>query len=261
MFVPGSNARAIEKARGLACDAVILDLEDAVGDGEKAAARAAVQAAIAARAFGPRPTVVRINPLTSPFGVEDLKAAHGADAIALPKVTSDADLAAARLLTKAPLWAMIETPAAVLALPQIARSATALVLGANDLLKDLGARPVAGRSNLHYAMSALVTAARAHGALALDSVHNDIADMAGFESACAMARDFGFDGKTVIHPAQIDAARAAFAPSPAEMDRARRLLATFAAPQNRDKGVINFEGQMVERLDAQMAQAVLDEAP
>ena len=258
--MPASNARAIEKARGLDCDAVILDLEDAVGENEKALARAAVAEAVAARAFGNRVTVVRINALTSAWGADDLKAARGADAVVLPKVESDADLAAARLLAKTPLWAMIETPAAVLALPQIARAASVLVLGANDLVKDLGARHVAGRGNLAYAMSALVTAARANAALALDSVYNDITDMAGFESACAMARDFGFDGKTLIHPAQIAPARAAFAPKAEEVDRARRLLTAFDLPENRGRGVIAFEGQMVERLDADVAQAVLDEA-
>jgi citrate lyase subunit beta/citryl-CoA lyase len=261
LFVPGNNARAIEKARELACDSVILDLEDAVGAGEKAAARASAADAISARAFGASITVVRINALTSALGVDDLKAARGADAILLPKVDSVADLAAARLLAGAtPLWAMIETPAAVLALPAIAQGAAALVLGANDLLKDMGARHVAGRANLTYAMSALVTAARAHGALALDSVHNDIADIAGFESACTMARDFGFDGKSLIHPAQIAPARAAFAPSPDDVERSRRLLAAFELPENRGRGVIAFEGRMVERLDAEMAQAVLDEA-
>lgn len=258
--MPASNARAIDKARGLACDAVILDLEDAVGENEKPAARAAVANAIAARAFGARPTIVRINALTSPFGADDLKAARSADAILLPKVDSAADLAAARLLTPQPLWAMIETPAAVLALPQIAAQAAALVLGANDLVKDMGGRMRGDRANLHFAMGALVTAARAHGALALDSVHNDIADMAGLESACALGRDFGFDGKTLIHPAQIEPVRAAFAPSAAELEQARRLLAAFALPENRDRGVIAFEGRMVERLHAQMAQALLDEA-
>jgi citrate lyase subunit beta/citryl-CoA lyase len=261
LFVPGSNARAIEKARTLPCDAVILDLEDAVGEAEKSQARAAAAQAVAARSFGDRVTVVRINALTSPFGAQDLKAVRGADAVLLPKVDSVADLAAARLLAPATaLWAMIETPAAVLALPQIAREAAALVLGANDLLKDMGARAQPGRANLHYAMAALVTAARAHGARALDAVHNDIADLAGFESACIQARDFGFDGKSLIHPGQIAACRAAFAPSLDEVEHARRLLAAFDLPENRDKGVIAFEGAMVERLHADMARALLDEA-
>jgi len=261
LFVPASNARAMAKARELACDAVILDLEDAVGEGEKETARAAAAQAIAAHAFAGRITVVRINALTSGFGADDLKAVRGADAIILPKVGSAADLAAARLLSPVTtFWAMIESPAAVLAVAEIARECAALVLGSNDLLKDMGARHRGDRGNLAYAMSALVTAARAHGALALDAVHNDIADMAGFERACGQARDFGFDGKCLIHPGQIDVARAAFAPSPEELARARRLLEAFDLPQNRDKGVIAFEGSMVERLDAQMAQAMLDES-
>ena len=177
----------------------------------------------------------------------------------MPKVESAADLAAARLLAgEMPLWAMIETPRAVLKLAEIAAGAQALVLGANDLLKGMGGRHIAGRANLHYAMAALVTAARAHGALALDAVHNDIADTAGFADACAMARDFGFDGKCLIHPSQIEPARAAFAPSASEIADAKALLAEFAKPENRDKGVIVVSGRMVERLHEDMARRLLD---
>jgi citrate lyase subunit beta / citryl-CoA lyase len=260
LFIPGSNLRAIEKARTLACDAVILDLEDAVGPEAKRAARAAVREAVAARAFGPRPTLVRINAPSSEAGADDLKAAIVADAVLLPKVTGLADLAAARLLAGAmPLWAMIETPAAVLAVNAIAAEAAGLVLGANDLLKDMGGRHRPDRANLHAAMALIVMAARAHGRIALDSVHNDIADPDGFAAACTLARDFGFDGKTLIHPDQILPARRAFAPSPDETARARRLLEAFARPENRDKGVIAFEGAMVERLDAEIAQGLLEE--
>jgi len=245
----------MEKARTLDCDAVILDLEDAVGPGEKAAARDAVARALEQKS---RFTVVRINPLAGDEGVADLKAAAKADAILLPKAESAADLAAARLLAGAiPLWAMIETPRAQLALPQIAAGAAALVLGANDLLKEIGGRPRPDRANLHYAMAALVTAARAHGCLALDAVHNDIGDTQGFAAACIMARDFGFDGKTLIHPSQIEPARAAFAPSAQDIAEARALLAEFDKPENRDKGVIAFQGRMVERLHAQMARRLL----
>ena len=246
----------MEKARGLNVDAVILDLEDAVGPQEKKAARDRVAAFLLQRPFL---TVVRINALTSDEGADDLKAVAGADAILLPKVESAADLAAARLLAGAvPLWAMIETPRAVLTLAQIAEGAAALVLGANDLLKEMGGRHVAGRANLHYAMAALVTAARAHGALALDAVHNDIADTDGFAAACTMARDFGFDGKCLIHPAQIEPARAAFAATAAEIADAKALLAEFDKPENRDRGVIAFRGRMVERLHADMARRLLD---
>jgi citrate lyase beta subunit len=216
--------------------------------------------AVQARAFGPRPTVVRINPASSEAGADDIRAAIGADAILLPKVSGAADLAAARLLAGAtPLWAMIETPASVLALGAIAAQAACLVLGANDLLKEMGGRHRSDRANLHAAMALLVTAARAHGRLALDSVHNDIADRHGFDAACAMARDFGFDGKTLIHPDQIAPAARAFAPSPEELSQARRLLDAFARPENHDKGVIAFEGRMVEKLDAGIAQRLLDE--
>jgi len=255
----------MEKARTLDTDAVILDLEDAVGPQEKRAARNAVEDWLAQKPAG-RLAVVRINGLTSDQGVDDLRAAQGADAILLPKVDGAADLAAARLLTssngktRTPLWAMIETPCAVLNLPEIAADAAALVLGANDLLKAMGGRPRADRANLHHAMGALVTAARAHDALALDAVHNDIADTGGFAAACTLARDFGFDGKCLIHPAQIEPARAAFAPTPEEIEEARALLAEFALPRNQDKGVIPFRGRMVERLHADMARRLLEEA-
>lgn len=252
----------MEKARHLPADAVILDLEDAVGPHEKNAARQAVAEAVRARAFAGRLTVVRVNALTGEEGVADVQAAAGADAILLPKVESAADLAAARLLAgDTPFWAMIETPRAVLALNDIAHNAAALVLGANDLVMAMGGRQRPERANLHHAMSALVTAARACGALALDSVHNDIADTAGFAAACALARDFGFDGKTLIHPSQIEPARAAFAPTAEERADAKALLAEFDKPQNRGRGAIAFRGRMVERLHADMARRLLDEAP
>jgi citrate lyase beta subunit len=237
---------------------VIFDLEDAVGENEKDAARAAVAQALAEREYL---TVVRINALTSDKGVADLRAVMGADAILLPKVESAADLAAARLLAgEVPLWAMIETPRALLHLAEIAGGTDALVLGANDLLKDMGGRHRADRANLHFAMGALVTAARVHGCLALDAVHNDINDADGFAAACAMARDFGFDGKSLIHPSQIEPARAAFAPAPEEIEDARALLAAFALPENDGKGVIAFRGRMVERLHEAMARRLLEEA-
>lgn len=259
--MPGSNSRAIEKARSLPSDAVILDLEDAVGDAAKQTARKAVHDAVTGRAFGARPTLVRINAPSSEAGAADIAAAKGADAILVPKVTGPADLAAARLLAgTTPLWAMIELPAAVMALNAIAAEAAGLVLGANDLLKAMGARHRPDRANLQAAMALTVTAARAHGRIALDSVHNDLTDKDGFLAACALGRDFGFDGKTVIHPDQIAPAQAAFSPSPEETARARRLLDAFALAENRDKGVIAFEGRMVERLDAQIAQRLLDES-
>jgi citrate lyase subunit beta/citryl-CoA lyase len=262
LFVPGSNPRAIEKARTLPVDAVILDLEDAVGPGEKDAARSAVRAAVEAGTHAGKLAVVRINPLTGAEGPEDLKAAAGADAVLLPKLESAADLAAARLLApKAVLWAMIETPLAVLQVNEIAQGAAALVLGSNDLLKAMGARHRTDRANLHYAMAGLVTAARAHDCLALDASHNDFQDEEGFAASCALGRDFGFDGKTLIHPSQIEAAQAAFAPSADEIAEAKALLAEFGRPENRGRGVIAFRGRMVERLHADMAQRLLDEKP
>jgi citrate lyase beta subunit len=247
------------KARDLPVDAVVLDLEDAVGPGEKDAARQAVQAWLDTKPTD-RLTVVRINPLTSARGVADMRAAAQADAILLPKVESAADLGAARLLTgNMPLWAMIETPRAVLNVGAIAAASAALLLGSNDLIKDMGARHRPDRANLHHAMAALVTAARAEGCLALDAAHNDIADAQGLAADCALSRDFGFDGKALIHPSQIEPARAAFAPSAAEIEDARALLAEFARPENRERGVIAFRGRMAEQLHAQMARRLLDE--
>ena len=214
--------------------------------------------AVEAKAYAGRVTVVRINPLNSDHGVADLKAAAKADAILLPKVESAADLAAARLLAgAAPLWAMIETPRALLQVAEIAHEAAALMLGANDLMKEMGGRHRPDRANLHHAMAALVMAARAHDRLALDATYNDIADNAGFAADCALGRDFGFDGKTLIHPSQIAPARAAFAPSQEEIAEARALLAEFDRPENRGRGVIAFRGRMVERLHAEMARRLL----
>lgn len=240
-------------------DAVVLDLEDAVGPKEKESARDAVRGWLAEKPPG-RMAVVRINPLTGDHGVADLKVAAGADALLLPKVEGAADLTAARLLAGSkPLWAMIETPAAVLHVAEIAAGAAALMMGANDLLKDMGGRQRPDRTNLHYAMAALVTAARAHDCLALDATWNDISDAAGFAADCALGRDFGFDGKTLIHPSQIEPARAAFAPSAEDIAEAQALLDEFDKPENRNKGVIAFRGRMVERLHAELARRLLDE--
>jgi len=255
LYVPADNPRALQKARGLDADLIILDLEDAVAPAAKAQARAAACAAIAA--FAPQPVLLRINALTGPWGRDDLAAAKAArpDGVLLPKVSGADDILAARS-DGLVLWAMIETPRAVLNLAAIAASGVAgLVLGSNDLLKDMEARPMPDAANLHAAMSLCVMAARAHGIAVLDGVYNDIADAEGFAAAARRARDFGFDGKTVIHPAQIAPCNAAFTPSDDEIAAARAIVDAFAAQP--EAGVIALDGRMVERLHAQSAARLL----
>jgi citrate lyase subunit beta/citryl-CoA lyase len=255
LFVPGAHARALDKARDLACDAVVLDLEDSVAPEMKAAARDAVCAAIAT--FGAREVVVRINPLSSPWGADDLAAVRAAkpDAVMLPKVWGAGDVAAVRGL---PVWAMIETAAAVLNLPEIAASgAAALALGTNDLLKEMQAHALPDRRNLWPVLTGAVLAARAHGLAVLDGTYNDLEDGEGFAAACVQGRAFGFDGKTLIHPGQIETANRIFAPQPEEIAEARRILAAFAQAENRDKGAIRLGGRMVERLHAEAAARLL----
>jgi citrate lyase subunit beta / citryl-CoA lyase len=249
LFMPGSNARAIEKARTLACDVVALDLEDAVAPHAKESARRAVCEAVAAGGFGNREVAVRINALSSVWGPADLEAVEKVrpDAIILPKVTGAAEIGAVR--SSLALWAMIETPQAVLNLSAIAAAGAAcLLLGSNDLLKDMRAPAMPGRENLWTAMSLVVLQARAHGLGAIDGSYNAIHDAEGFAAACRQGRGFGFDGKTLIHPGQIEAANRIFAPSAEEIAEARRVLAAFA--QNPDKSVLALEGRMVESLHA-----------
>jgi citrate lyase subunit beta/citryl-CoA lyase len=254
LFVPGSSARMLEKARSLPCDVVVLDLEDSVAPDVKGAARDAVCHAI--RNYRPREVVVRINPLASSHGQADLEAVRAAspDAILLPKVESAADIRAAK--GPHPIWAMIETPLGVLNVAAIAAGGIAcLALGTNDLLKAMRAQPLPDRRNLWAALSATVLAARAHGASVIDGTYNDIADDVGFAESCSQGRAFGFDGKTLIHPGQIESCNRIFAPSPEELVQARRILEAFA--KNPGKGAIALDGRMIERLHAEEATRIL----
>ena len=248
----------LEKARDLPCDVVVLDLEDSVAPESKDAARDTVCAAV--KNYGRREVVVRINAAGTPWHRTDLKAvrAAGPHAILLPKAQSAADIEAVE--GALPIWAMIETPRSVLNAAEIAGAGVAaLVLGSNDLLKDMGARHMPGRANLHTAMALCVMAGRAAGITVLDGVHNDLNDMTAFAIACQQARDFGFDGKTLIHPGQIAVCNAAFTPSPEEIAAARRVVEAFAkSPQ---AGVIALDGRMVERLDLKIAERTLSRAP
>jgi len=263
LYLPASNARAIEKARTLACDVAILDLEDAVAPEAKAAARAAAVDAVRGGGFGPR-LGVRINALDTPWGLDDLEATAdvGASLIVAPKVENAQTIHAisARLPKTAALWAMIETPRALLTLSEIASADGALdglVLGVNDLAKALGTAPSPDREPLKPWMAATVAAARANGLLAVDGVFNRLDDADGLATETAQGRLYGFDGKSLIHPSQIAAANAAFSPSEAEVAHARAVVAAFAAPEAEGMGAIRLNGAMVERLHLEEAQALL----
>jgi citrate lyase subunit beta/citryl-CoA lyase len=263
LYMPGSNARALEKARSLPADALILDLEDAVAPDAKDLARSQVADAVKARGFGKREIVVRINALSTPWGERDLAAAAEAkpDAILVPKVSTVADLAAveARLGAQAEiaLWAMIETPLAILSIASIGAfrgKLGCLVMGTNDLIKEVRGTHTRDRANLFAALGLSVCAARANNLAAIDGVFNDIQDSDGFVLACHQAKSFGFDGKTLIHPTQIEPCNAIFAPSPEEVVAAREVIAAFELPENRGKGAIKHEGRMVELLHAEIAR-------
>lgn len=257
LYLPASNARAVDKARSLPCDVVILDLEDAVAPDAKAEARAGAVAAVAAGGFGGREVVIRVNGLDTPWGADDLAAAAAArpDAVLTPKISAPEDLAAVRAALGAglPLWAMIETCAAMFRLDALgaaskAAGVEAWVIGSNDLAKEMRCALTPGREPLLTALSMSLMAARAHRLVILDGVFNEIADGEGLAAQCAQAAAFGFDGKTLIHPSQVDAANAAFTPDPAAVAWARTVAAAFEAPEAAGRGVLKVEGRMVERL-------------
>lgn len=269
LYVPASSARAIDKARQLPCDAVILDLEDAVAPEAKAAARVAAVAAIRAGGFGAREVVLRVNARDTEWGVADLVAARdsGADAVLAPKIRSaedvlDYDAALGDAPQTLRLWAMIETAACVLRLDAIAAAAAGtrlecLVLGTNDLAKELRVRLDAQRAPLAAVLGLAVAAARTHGLTVLDGVYNAFEDDAGFAAQCHQGADWGFDGKTLIHPRQVAPCNAAFSPSAAELERARRVVEAFAQPGNAGRGAVSVDGAMVERLHLAEAERLL----
>jgi citrate lyase subunit beta / citryl-CoA lyase len=270
LYMPGSNARAIEKARTLPADAIILDLEDSVAPQAKAAARQQVGDAVKAGGFAPREVVVRINGLDTEWWLDDLESiAHTKpDAILLPKISSPEqfDIVIERLVSIAAsheirIWAMMETPLAMLHAERIAAAArdpenrlTAFVMGTNDLAKDTRAKILPGRAGMMPWLMTCVAAARAHGIEIIDGVYNDLGNAEGFAAECAQARDLGFDGKTLIHPNQIEPCNAAFSPDATEVAQARKIIAAFDLPENHGKGVVALDGRMVERLHAEMAR-------
>jgi citrate lyase subunit beta / citryl-CoA lyase len=274
LYMPASNARAMAKARTLDCDAVALDLEDAVAPEAKADARAALLAEAQTGGFGHRRLVARINALATPWGHDDLAALAAApvEAILAPKVDDAADVEAlssamdaAGFAADVALWVMIETPRAVLALERIAAcAATArlqgFVLGLNDLAKDSGIAQLPGRAAFVPVLTMAVLAARAHGLIILDGVCNAIDDAALLEAECVQARDSGFDGKTLIHPAQLDVCNRIFAPSPTDISEAQSIVAAFADPANAGKGALRVNGKMAELLHLAQAERLLAKA-
>ncbi|MDI4667144.1 CoA ester lyase [Xanthobacter autotrophicus] len=270
LYMPGSNARALEKARTLPADSVILDLEDAVAPDAKVEARGRIVETVKAGGFGPREVVIRINGLDTPWGSDDLEAAAGAapDAILVPKVqaveqlvTVGRRLEALNVPQTTRVWAMIETPLAILDIKAIAQAAqdpltrlTVFVLGTNDLAKETRAALVPGRAPMVGWLSLVVAAARIYGVDVLDGVWNQFQDLDGFKAECAQGVEFGMDGKTLIHPSQIEPCNTAFSPPEADVARARAIIAAFALPENAGKGVITLDGRMVELLHAEMAK-------
>ncbi|WP_420381747.1 HpcH/HpaI aldolase/citrate lyase family protein [Novosphingobium sp.] len=278
LYMPASNARAIAKAPTLPCDAVALDLEDAVAPEAKVAARAALVEAAHAGGFGHRRLIARINALDTPWGHDDLAALAAApvDAVLVPKIQSEADIAALSQAMDAlgfgahvALWVMIETPRAVLAIERIAAmtrmgpASTRLagfVLGLNDLAKETGMVQAPGRAAFVPIMVQVLLAARANGLIALDGVCNAIDDSERQQAECAQARDLGYDGKTLIHPAQIDIANTVFAPDAAELAEAHAIVAAFADPANAGKGALKVGGKMAELLHRDIAARLIAKA-
>lgn len=267
LYMPASNAKAVAKARTLDCDVVILDLEDAVVPEAKAMARQMAVEAARSGGFGHRELVIRVNGASTPWGEDDLAAAvaAGPDAILVPKIESAGDVIAYQQRigpAAVDLWVMIETPHVLFRLHEVAEVSAAsrlscLVMGTNDLAKETGARLTPGREPMQAAFGLTVAAAKAYGLAVLDGVYNDIEDIEGLASECMQGRDFGFDGKTLIHPSQIDACNSAFTPDASETAIARAVVEAFAEPQNSELGVIRVEGKMVERLHLAQAKRLL----
>jgi len=269
LFVPGANPRALEKARALPADGLIFDLEDAVAPDGKDDARASVAAALTAGGYGPRELILRVNALDTPWGNADLAAAATLplDAVLLPKVENAEQVRLAIDLLDslaAPpelsVWCMIETPLGVLAAADIAAASPrlgALVLGTTDLTKDLRARETRGRAPLLAALGLVLLAGRAHGRAVLDGVHLDLEDAEGFAAACRQGSELGFDGKTLIHPTQIDPANAAFSPTAVEIAWARRVVAAYAEAASGGRGAVRIDGRLVEALHVEAARRTL----
>jgi citrate lyase subunit beta/citryl-CoA lyase len=273
LFMPGSNARALDKAKNLPADGIILDIEDSVAPDAKTLAREQIEKAVTAKEFGKRELIIRINNLESPWWPDDLAMASKAvpDGILVPKIANPEDITkianALDELKAAPairVWAMIETPLAVLQAQQIAAQArdektrlAGFMMGPNDIALETRMRMMPGRAAMIPLFAHCIMAARAFGIEILDGPYNDINDVAGFSKECTQGRDMGFDGKTLIHPGQIDSANAIYTPPADEVQQARKIIAAFTLPENAGKGAIQMDGRMVERLHAEMARRTI----
>jgi citrate lyase subunit beta/citryl-CoA lyase len=269
LYMPGANTRALEKARTLPADALIFDLEDAVAPEAKEAARTNVVLATESRAYGKREIAIRCNGLGTPWGEADIEAIakSGADAILVPKVESATQvthvvslLDTAGAPTDMAVWAMMETPKGILRAEEIAGAHPRLglfVMGTNDLVKDMRARQTPMRLPMITALGIGMLAARAHGLAILDGVYNDIQDAAGFRAVCQQGLEMGFDGKTLIHPSQVEPCNEVFAPSAAELEMAGKIVAAFKAAQAEGKGVVTVDGRMIENLHVEQAERAL----
>ena len=261
LYIPGSKPRALDKARGLPVDVILFDLEDAVTPEEKPTARATLAEELGKGGYGTRLRVVRINGLDTMWGADDAKAveAMDCDAVLLPKVNSAADVDALAAITRKPIWAMMETPLGILNALEIAAhpKIEGFVLGTNDLAKDLNSRT---RGAMLTSLQMCLLAARAHGVVAIDGVFNAFKDEEGLKIECEEGRDMGFDGKSLIHPAQIAIANASFGPSVDEIDLATRQIAAFEAAEAEGQGVAVVDGKIVENLHIETARATLAKA-
>ncbi len=269
LYMPGANERALEKATGLAADALILDLEDAVAPDAKAEARDRVCAAATSGNYGAREVTIRVNGIGTPWHDDDLRAvaAAGPAAVVVPKVDSaDAVHAIEKALEAggAPehthIWGMLETPVAMLHAAEICAASerlSVLVMGTNDLAKELQAAHVPGRQPLLSGLGLCLLAARATGKVILDGVYNDIKDPEGFEAECTQGRDMGFDGKTLIHPSQLEPCNRVFAPAPDDVERSQRIIEAFEAAEAEGRGVVTVDGRMIENLHVDQARRTL----
>ncbi len=270
LYVPGSNARAVEKARSLPADAIILDLEDAVAPDAKREARQLVCNAVREGGFGQREVVIRVNGLNTPWGYADLVAASGAgaDALLLPKTENVESVRQAETVMAAndapddlAIWCMMETPRAILNAEAIAGASPRVrcfVMGTSDLTKDLHALHTRDRLPMMTALGLCLLAARAFNLAILDGVHLDLEDSEGFERACAQGRELGFDGKTLIHPGTVEAANRIFAPTDAEIDWSRRIIAAHAEAAKQGRGIVVVDGKLIENLHVLNARRVVE---
>jgi citrate lyase subunit beta / citryl-CoA lyase len=269
LYMPGANERALEKAAGLPADALILDLEDAVAPDAKAEARDRVCEAASSGRYGAREVAIRVNSAGTPWHDDDLRAAASAGpaAVVVPKVDSPATVHAVEKALDAggapattAIWAMLETPAALLRAEGICSASarlTVLVMGTNDLAKELRAEHVPGRQPLLTGLGLALVAARATGKVILDGVYNDIKDAEGFEAECVQGRQMGFDGKTLIHPSQLEPCNRVFAPAPEDVERSQRIIEAFEQAAAEGRGVVTVDGRMIENLHVEQARRIL----